>query len=406
MNTTIVTLPNGIRFVHRKNTSPVAYCGLTINAGSRDEEVSENGMVHLIEHMLFKGTRRRSAYHINNRLENVGGELNAFTTKEETVIHATVLKSDMEKAVELIADMAFNSTFPEKELIKEKEVIIDEINSYKDNPAELIFDDFDKLLFAHSPLGAPILGTPESLAGITQEQIKKFTGAHYRTPQMVFSTIGKINPARMERLASKYFGHFTASDSPYKRAVPGAYQPFHRVEQRNTFQAHCVMGNRAYSVNDKRRTGLALLINYLGGPAANSRLNTILREKNGLVYTIDATYTPYVDSGTATIYFGADKENIAQCVDLVNKDLAVLRNKAIGAAQLHRIKKQLLGQLFISTDNAEAQMLSQAKSLMVYNYVETFELLKEKIDALTAQELQDIAHEIFSPESLSTLIYQ
>ena len=407
MDATIFILPNGLRFVHRRTLSPVAHCGLHINTGTRDEQLAENGIVHLIEHMFFKGTSKRSAYHINNRLENVGGELNAFTTKEETVLHATVLKSDIEKAIELIADMAFRSTFPEKELVKEKEVIIDEINSYKDNPSELIFDDFDELLFAASPLGRPILGTAESLKNILPDHIKTFTAQHYRTSQMVFSTIGKFSPKRIEQLINKHFGEFENTHANNKlRQLPPAYKIFQVEKERNTFQAHCVMGNRAYSFNDKKRIGLALLTNYLGGPAANSRLNTLLREKHGLVYTIEANYTPYCDCGSATIYFGTDKGNLDQCFDLINKELTLVCTKLFGTAQLHRIKKQLLGQLSISSDNAESQMLSQGKSLTVYNSVETFEQLKAKIDALSAMELQEIANEIFSKDKLSTLIYK
>jgi len=407
MNATIFTLPNGLRFVHRYSQSPVAYCGLSINAGTRHEQPSENGIAHFVEHMLFKGTTRRTASQINNRLENVGGELNAFTTKEETVIHATVLKTDIDKAVELLADMAFRSTFPKKELDKEKEVILDEINSYKDNPSEQIFDDFDKLLFAGSPLGQPILGTPETLAPIGQEALKTFWATRYQLSQMVFSTIGKITPKRMEQLVHKYFGEFAATP-----AIAGAHAQacaiaasFQKIETRNTFQAHCVLGCRAYSLYDARRIGLALLVNYLGGPAANSRLNTLLREKHGLVYTIDAIYSPYADSGAATIYFGADKEHVAQCMELIRRELHTLRSKAFGNASLHRIKKQLLGQLSINSDNAETQMLAQAKSLMAYGEVETFEQLKAKIDALTATELQDIANEIFADNALSSLGY-
>lgn len=405
MNINRFTLPNGLRFVHCYHTSPVAYCGLSINAGSRDEKATENGLAHLSEHMLFKGTRRRSAGAINNRLENVGGELNAFTTKEETVVHATVLKSDLNKAVELLADIVFRSTFPDRELVKEKEVIADEINVYMDNPSELIFDDFDRWLFAGSSLGKPILGTPKSLAGITAAKLKAFVAQHYRPSQVVFSTVAKVSAKRMEQLAVKYLSEFPAVDARYGRKAPAAYKPFQKTLKRNSFQAHCIIGNRAYSLNDPRRTGLALLVNYLGGPAANSRLNTLLREQNGLVYASDATFTPYEDCGTVTLYFGADKASLNRCVDLIQKELASLRAKAFGVAQLHRIKKQLLGQLLISADNAEAQMLGNAKSIMTYNDVETFEQLKAKIDALTAGELQDIVNEIFAPESLSTLIY-
>jgi predicted Zn-dependent peptidase len=399
-------LPNGLRSVHRYHTSPVAYCGLSVNVGSRDEKPAENGIAHLTEHMLFKGTQRRSSYAINNRLENVGGELNAFTTKEETVIHATVLESDIERAVELLADLAFHATFPDKELRKEKEVIIDEINSYKDHPAELIFDDFDALLFQDSPLGSSILGVPGTLNKIGVEQLKKFTGRHYQPAQMVFSSIGKINPERMERLVEKHFGAFPAMENKHRRKNPATCKPFQITKECRTFQTHCILGNHAYSLHDAGRTGLALLINYLGGPAANSRLNTSLREKNGLVYTIEANYTPYCDSGIVTIYFGADKENLPQCVELIQKELRAICAKTFGSAALHRIKNQLLGQLFISIDNAETQMLSQAKSVMTYDYVETFELLKARIEALTAQELQDIANEIFAPEKLSMLTYK
>ncbi|MDR0581666.1 MAG: insulinase family protein [Prevotellaceae bacterium] len=400
------TLPNGLRVVHRYHTSPVAYCGLSVNAGTRDEIPAENGIAHLTEHMLFKGTQRRSTYYINNRLENVGGELNAFTTKEETVIHATVLKGDMERAVELLADLAFHSVFPDKELRKEKEVIIDEINSCKDHPAELIFDDFDALLFKGSPLGLPILGDPGTLAGMGVEQLKNFTGLYYHPSQMVFSSIGKIKPERMERLVEKYFSGFSATGNKRRRKNPAACKPFHVSKKCRTFQTHCILGNRAYSLHDAKRTGLALLVNYLGGPAANARLNTSLREKNGLVYTIEANYTPYGDSGAVTIYFGVDRENLPQCLELIQKELRAVCAKPFGSASLHRIKKQLLGQLFISADNAETQMLSQGKSVMTYDYVETFELLKARIDALTAQEIQNIAHEIFAPEKLSILTYE
>ncbi|MDR2361363.1 MAG: insulinase family protein [Prevotellaceae bacterium] len=405
MNIHTFTLPNGIRFVHCYHTSPVAYCGLSINAGSRDEKAAENGMAHLAEHMLFKGTTRRSAYHINNRLENVGGELNAFTTKEETVVHAIVLKSDLDKAVELLADIVFRSTFPDRELAKEKEVIADEINSYLDNPSELIFDDFDKWLFAGSSLGRPILGTPDSLADITAAQLKTFVSRHYRPSQLVFSTVASVNAKRMEQLAVKYFSEFPAAGVRRERKAPSVCRPFQKILRRNTFQEHCIIGNRAYSLHDPRRTGLALLVNYLGGPAANSRLNSLLREKNGLVYTTDATYMPYDDCGTVTLYFAADRVSLNRCAELVQKELTAICTNAFGTAQLHRIKKQWLGQLFINADNAEVQMLSNGKNVMSYGYVESFEQLKAKIDALTAAELLDIANEIFAPERLSTLIY-
>jgi predicted Zn-dependent peptidase len=383
----------------------VAYCGLYVNAGSRDEKTRENGMAHLTEHMLFKGTARRSAHQINNRIENVGGELNAFTTKEETVVHATVLKNDLDKAVELLADIAFCSTFSEGELVKEKEVIADEINSYWDNPAELIFDDFDQWLFSGSPLGRPILGTPESLARITPERLKAFVSTHYRPSQMVFSTVAGVSIKLIEQLATKYFGAFPASGVQRERKAPGSCRPFRKTMDRSTYQAHCLIGNRAYSLHDPRRTALALLVNYLGGPAANSRLNSLLREDNGLVYSSEAAFTPYDDCGEVTLYFAADRDSLTQCIELVHGELAAVRTKAFGSAQLHRIKKQWTGQLFIGADNAEAQMIGNGKSVMTHGAVEPFEQLKARIDALTAMELQDVANEIFAPKHLSSLIY-
>ena len=406
MNPTIYVLPNGIRFIHRKNNSPVVHCGININAGSRDEFSAENGLAHLTEHMLFKGTAKRNAYHINNRLENVGGELNAFTTKEETVVHATVLESDVEKAVELIADITFRSTFPEKELVKEKEVILDEINSYKDNPTEQIFDDFEKFLFAHSPVGRPILGTPASLEKIEQEQLKLFTEKHYRCSQMVFSFVGKTASNHINKLMHAYFSDFRTGDNHYKRTKPAAYKVFRKEEKRNNFQANCIIGNRAYSLQNNKRIGLAVLINYLGGPASNSRLNTLLREKNGLVYTIEANYAPYSDSGIVTIYFGCDKENLERCLSLVEKELQNLRRQTFSTVQLHRIKKQLLGQLAIASENGEAQMLSQAKSLIAYNKVESLPELHARINALSASDLSEIANEIFEADRLSMLVYK
>ena len=406
MDITITTLPNGLRCVHQRNDSSVIHCGLTVNVGTRDELPNENGLAHLTEHMLFKGTQRRSAYHINNRLENVGGELNAFTTKEETVVHATVLRADIEKAVDLIADMTFHSTFPAKELVKEKEVIIDEINSYKDNPSEQIFDDFEELLFADSSIGRPTLGTPTSLENIEQFQLGVFTNNYYRCSQMVFSSAGKINPKRMMQLVAKYFGDFSDTAHDYARQQPSAYKPFRKESKKNNFQANCIIGNRAYTLNDKKRIGLSVLVNYLGGPASNSRLNTLLREKNGLVYTIDASYTPYSDCGTVTIYFGSDKENTERCIDLVCRELEVVRHRAFNTLQLHRIKKQLLGQLAIASEHNEGQMLNQGKSLMVFNKVESLEELAVKINALSANDLLTIANEIFIPDDLSMLIYK
>jgi predicted Zn-dependent peptidase len=405
METVLFTLPSGLRVIHRQNHSNVAYCGLTINAGTRDEVSGEHGIAHLTEHMLFKGTKKHSSHFINNRLENVGGELNAFTTKEETGIHATILKNDLGKALELIAEMSFNATFPEKEAEKEKLVIIDEINSYKDNPSEQIFDDFEERLFAGAPIGRNILGTESSLLAIAPLQLHAFKNKYYHPQNSVLSIVGKYTAKRIEQLAAKYFGDLNRTANLYTRTAPPIQPLFTIKEERNTFQAHCVMGSPAYSLHDPKRIGLALFSNYLGGPASNSLFNTLLREKYGLVYTVESNYSPYSDCGALTIYFGTDRGKVQKCQELIIKELEKLKKNPLSGMQLHRIKKQMLGQLAIATDNAEAQMLSQAKSILAFNKVETTAQTEERINAVTSRELQEISEEVLSPDKLSCLIY-
>jgi predicted Zn-dependent peptidase len=398
-------LPNGLRVVYRQSRSNVAYCGLGINAGTRDESLAEHGIAHFVEHMLFKGTKKYSAHFINNRLENVGGELNAFTSKEETVFHATILKNDLEKALGLIADMAFSSTFPPKEFDREKLVILDEINACKDNPSEQIFDDFEERLFAQTPVGRSILGSEQSLTALVPQQLHRFVAQYYRPQNMILSVVGKISVKRIEQLSLKYFGAAEACAQTYHRTAPGPYTPFHDSQSRNTYQAHCILGNRAYSLYHPKRVAMSLLANYLGGPASNSLLNTLLREKRGLVYTVEANYTPYADCGAFSIYFGTDKEQVQKCRDIISAALKKLLETPLERRLLQHIKKQLIGQLAVASDNTESQMISQAKSVLAYDKVETPEQIKEKIDAVTAGELQEIAEEVFRPDRLSTLIY-
>jgi predicted Zn-dependent peptidase len=405
MDTCQFTLPNGLRVVYRQSRSNIVYCGLAVNAGTRDEPLAEHGIAHFVEHMLFKGTEKYSAHVINNRLENVGGELNAFTTKEETVVHATILKNDMGKALELIADMVFNPTFPAKEFEKEKLVILDEINAYKDNPAEQIFDDFEERLFAQTTVGRSILGSEQSLAALTPPQLHKFVTRHYHPQNMILSVVGKVSAKRVEELSCKYFGAFAARPQSPDRTAPGPCTPFRISQPRNTYQAHYMTGNRACSLYHPKRAAVSLFANYLGGPASNSMLNTLLREKHGLVYTVEANYSPYADCGAFSIYFGTDKENVQKCCDIMAAAFKKLRETPLDGRLLQRIKKQLIGQLAIAADNAESQMISQAKHMLAYNKVETPEQIKEKINAVTAAELQEIAAEMLDPEQLSTLIY-
>jgi predicted Zn-dependent peptidase len=378
---------------------------LTVNAGTRDEPLAEHGIAHFVEHMLFKGTKNYSAHFINNRLENVGGELNAFTTKEETVVHATILKNDLGKALELIADMVFNPTFPVKEFERERPVILDEINAYKDNPAEQIFDDFEERLFAQTTIGRAILGNEQSLATLAPQQLHRFVEQHYHPQNMILSVVGKISAKRIEQLSCKYFGDVAARPCMHSRTAPCPCAPFRVPQPRNTYQAHCMIGNRAHSLYHPGRVAASLLTNYLGGPASNSLLNTLLREKHGLVYTVEANYSPYADCGAFNIYFGTDKENVQKCCDIIAATCEKLRETPLDGRLLQRIKKQLIGQLAIAADNAESQMISQAKSLLAFNKVETPEQLKEKINAVTAAELQEIAAEMLHPDRLSTLIY-
>jgi predicted Zn-dependent peptidase len=405
MDIQIFHLSNGIRFIHQYNKSAVAHCGLIINTGTRDELSNEHGLAHFIEHVIFKGTKKRKTFHINSRLEDVGGELNAYTSKEDTAVHATILKGDFEKAVELISDIVFNSIFPPKELEKEKEVILDEINSYKDSPADLIFDDFEDLLFNGTSLGHNILGTKKQLKRFTRENILDFIARTYNTDQMAFSSIGEIRPEKALKIVEKYFGGIPANPRQYVRNGVLPYQPFTKVITKNTYQTHCVIGQRGYAYCDERRIPLLLLTNILGGPAPNSRLNLALREKYGLTYNVESSFTPYTDTGTFTIYFGTDKANFEKSHALIFKETKRLQEDKLGTLQLHKAKKQVLGQLAISGESNEQVMLTNAKSLLVYNTIDSMETIAAKINAITSEKLIDIANEIFDVNNLSSLTY-
>lgn len=399
----IYTLPNGIRCIHTRVKSPVAWCAVTVGAGSRDELAGEYGIAHFTEHLLFKGTERRRAHHINNRLEKLGGELNAFTTKEETVVHATTLRGDLPKAAELIADILFRSTFPEREVVRERGVVLDEIDSYKDSPAERIYDEFEDMLFEGSPLGHNILGTRKSVGGFTGGDIRAFTGRTYNTDQMVFSVAANITTKAFVSLAERYFAEIPAAPRGFGRQTPAQVAAFDKSLRRNTYQAHCTLGARAYGSSDPRRVPLALLVNILGGPAANSRLNTLLREKNGLTYNIEASYTPYCDTGIATIYFGTEKDKVERCIGLIRGELDALASEPLSARQLAAAKKQLIGQLSIAMESREGSMLGSAKSLLIYGEVDSARVMYDKIGAVTPDELMTVASEVFG--TTSQLIY-
>ncbi len=366
-------LPNGIRGIHRRTTSAVAHCGLIVGGGTRDERGGEFGLAHFTEHGLFKGTTHRKAYQVNCRLENLGGELNAYTTKEDTTIHATTLKGDFRKAVELIADVAQNSTFLDREMDREREVIYDEINTYKDSPAEMIYDNFEDMIFEGSELGHNILGVKRDIKGFDSAMIHSFVKRIYTTDQMVFSSIGAISARRAEDIAYKYFGGVEPSSRGFERAVPSEITPFATTENHRTHQAHSIIGGRAYSIMDPRRLPLALLINILGGPSANSLLNVLVREKHGLTYNVEASYTPYSDTGMVAIYFSCDGANVDRVVELIYSVVEKLRTMELTPRQLSMAKRQFIAQLAISMDSSEGYMLGAGKSFLLHGSIDTVE---------------------------------
>lgn len=418
-----------ITFACKKVASPVAYCALSIKTGTRYEPAQYNGLAHLVEHMLFKGTEKRTSNSINNVLEREGGELNAYTTKEEIVLCATTLREDLPKAVDLLAELAFTSTFPQKELDKELDVVYDEIISYKDSPAESIYDHFETLLFKGHPLEKAILGEKRTLRKINSAILREFLTENFTPGNMVFTAVGNIEEKEFQKLVQKSTGKYCKgcveavpnreleTDPDYevenrKIAVNGCSSletgtPFKQETTKRNHQAHCIIGTSAYSYSDGyKRIALALLTNILGGPASISRLNNILREKYALVYNIEANFTPYSDTGIFSIYFGCDKSLIDRCRELVYKELDRILSVPLTERELKNAKKQFLGQLFISQDNAESQCLAMGKSIMVYGKMYPFEQTRKQIEQLTAEELQEVAREIFSKERLSELVYK
>ena len=405
MNYNTHTLANGIRIIHAPNQSAVAYCGFAIDAGTRDETDNEQGMAHFVEHLIFKGTQKRHAWHILNRMEHVGGDLNAYTNKEETVVYSAFLVEHFPRAVELLADIVFHSTFPQAEIDKEVEVIIDEIQSYEDSPSELIFDDFEELLFPNHPLGRNILGKPDLLRQFKSEDALRFTNRFYRPENAIFFVQGNVDFKKVVRLVEKATSDLVANTFTYSRQRPLDYVPGHLTLHRDTHQAHVMMGSRGYDAHDEKRTALYLLNNILGGPGMNSRLNVALRERSGLVYNVEANLTSYTDTGVFCIYFGTEHDDVKRCIRLVKKELKRLCDKPLSPAQLAAAKKQIIGQIGVARDNAENTALSMAKTFLHYGKMDDPQDTFRRIEALTAQELWEVSNEMFAEERLSTLIY-
>lgn len=406
MDYQVHTLPNGIRIIHKHTNSLVAHCGLVINAGARDEAVSEQGLAHFIEHSIFKGTSRRKTHHILSRMENVGGELNAYTTKEDTCIYASFMHPFYQRWLDLLSDIVFNSTFPEKEILKEKDIIIDEINSYKDSPVEQIFDDFEGVIFSDHPLGQSILGTRKTVKSLTRKSIIRFIENNYVTEGMVICSVGQISFSKLVKLAEQYFGDTVRNEAGQGRKGFTGYQPTHKQVKRLNHQAHCILGSQAYDSNHPLKTTMVLLNNILGGPGLNSRLNMAVREKHGFCYNIESHYQPYSDSGIFSIYFGTDPDYVDKTRSLIVKELLRLCHNSMGTLSLKRARQQLSGQVAISFESNLGEMLTIGKSLLLYDKVDNLHEINRKINLITPDMLLEAANEIIKPDMLSSLIFK
>ena len=399
-------LENGLKVIHQRISGKAAWCGLIIGVGSRDERKEEEGIAHFIEHVIFKGTEKRKAYHILSRMEDVGGELNAYTTKEDTCIYASFLPRDYDRTLELFADIVFHSVFPEKEIEKEKEVVIDEINSYKDSPGELIFDDFEELIYQGYPIGRNILGSEEAVKKLRREAILDFVRRNYRPDRMVISSIGDFSFEKLVRSVRKFFGGIAAVRQPLVRLRPVRYVPQTRVVEMGTYQNHCVIGNIAYDYTQDNRLPLSLLVNILGGTGMNSRLNLNIREKYGLAYNVEASYTPYSDTGVFSVYFGCDATDLEKCIRLCRMEMAELCEVPLGQMQLKKAKSQMTGQMTLASENYENMMLSIGKSFLIYGKVDGLDTICDEVEAIGPDLLQQVARDILAPEKQTILIYK
>ncbi len=398
-------LSNGLRLIHLPDESPVSYCGFAINAGTRDEASNEFGVAHFVEHMLFKGTQKRNASYILNRMEQVGGELNAYTSKEETFVYSVFMEQHFKRSFDLLAELLFQSIFPENEVEKEVDVILDEINSYKDSPSELIFDEFENLLFQGHALGHNILGDEASLETFTSESGQSFVNRYYTPDNMLFFSMGRIPFKKVIAMAENALGNITLPKAEQKRVAPINRDPFLIKEIKDTHQAHVLLGGYSYGMYELNRMGLFLLNNILGGPGMNSRLNLSLRERNGIVYNVESSITSYTDTGLQTIYFGTDPKNTNRAIQLVTRELNKLCDVKLSTSQLAAAKRQLMGQLGVSSDNKESTFLGMGKSYLHHNRFDSLEEVYKKIECITSEQLLDVANQIFDPKKLSNLTY-
>ena len=402
-----MTLSNGLRVIHQSSDSNVVYCGYELNVGTRNEESGYEGMAHFCEHVSFKGTKRRKSWHISNALESVGGDLNAYTNKEDTVYYAAVLKEHTARAIDLLTDIVFYSTYPQAEIDKEVEVICDEIESYNDSPAELIYDEFENLLFANHALGHNILGTAERVRSFKTADAQRFTQRYYRPENSIFFLYGDVDFKRVVRLLERATSDFAPSkpiiEPALNQPLPPNMPDF--IEKNHgTHQAHVMVGTRGYDIHDKRRMSLYLLNNLLGGPGMNARLNLSLRERHGLVYTVESSMVSYCDTGVWAIYFGCDPKDVGRCLKLVHKELDRVIQKPLSDTQLRAVKKQIKGQIGVACDNRESFALDFGKSYLHYGWERDLNSLFRHIDEVTAESMQQVATELMQQEQLTTLV--
>ncbi|TWR29834.1 insulinase family protein [Mucilaginibacter pallidiroseus] len=402
----IHTLPNGIRILLKHTPSPITHCCFLVNAGSRDELPQKEGLAHFIEHLLFKETARRNTNQILNHLEVVGADLNAYTTKEYTCIHASLLKQHLERAVDLFEDILFHSTFPQNELEKERGVILDEIASYLDQPEEAIQDDFEELLFKGHAIGNNILGTRKSVKKLDKADIDQFIKANYNTHQMVFAVSGDYELPKLVKLCDKYFAHIPENNAQKNRVQPALIESVIHTVKKPIAQTHCVIGGRAYHSQHANKYGLLLLNNILGGMGMSNRLNLEIREKYGIAYTIESNYTSLTDTGIFSIYFGTDAEKAEKALKLVHKELKKLREQTIGPVQLKQAKEKFIGQIALAEENRLSLIISMAKSLLDFNHIDSLEDIFDKINKVSAPQLLEISNEVFDNDGLITLLFE
>lgn len=402
----LVTLKNGIRVIHKQiNHTKIAHVGLMLDIGSRDETIEEQGLAHFWEHMAFKGTVKRKAYHILNRLESLGGELNAYTTKDKICFYASILDMHLNKAVELISDITFHSVFPEKQIERERGVILEEMALYRDTPEDSLQDDFDEILFQNHALGRNILGTETTVSSFRKEDLRNFIDKHIDTSKIILSSVGSFSLNKIVKLAEKYIGDIEEVNSSRNRIDFYGYKPTIAEVQKPISQAHCAVGRTTYPLQHPDRLKLFMLLNILGGPGMNSRLNLSLREKYGYVYGIDASYSPFPDTGALGIYFATEYKNLKKSLQLIWKEFDKLKNQSMGRLQLHTAKQQLKGQLAMSEENYSGMMLMMAKSLLDLNEIISIDTIFSKIDQVTASDLLEVANDVLDKDQMSIISY-